>query len=691
MPAFLPCSPLSLPSQPPHPPWLPKRPRSAVPVRTFPRACAPPPANPALSRAVEAHLQQTSSSPPPDAPPGPHAPIALPVQLDLLTYHARVAVRRRCPEEAERLLRRALAINAADGRAWLALARIFANKGNVVDARRLFKAGVGASRKNPYLLQAWGVFEEKAGNLERAKGLYETATRADPTHCASWVALGLWEQRIGRDFYAARECFQKGATADPDNYYVWHVWGVLEKEARDYDAARECFRAGVKANSRNAATYVVWGVLEEQLRNHSTAVDLFERAHKANPKNAHALVAHAVAADRAGDNGKARDLLDTALEVRPKDAAIYQAYGLLEARVGMFDAARDLFRRGTEVDPKHTPVWLAWGVMEDDTGDSARARELFQEGVWANPRSATVVRLWHAWAGLERRQGNIAAARKLFGHGLRANPDSVAVLSCWAAMEAEESPRTANMKFARDMLERAVLLEPEHRDLWYLYESLEREYGSSERAADIAARALAMSCQTDRRFVVSDPLPGDFAAGGMWIDAADVRVTSADVSVSPLSSALASSDPIFPIASSLPTRTRVDNAREQTRIAAQAEAKARRVKSTASRRRRRGAPSISENAPLFASPSKQGQNFTGTAPLNSRSPPNTPKTDTTSLDGRTGQRCAATGRTRLSPKPLVRRRNPSSLMSSAHYLQRIARSFSDDAPYIGDAGSGLRV
>jgi tetratricopeptide (TPR) repeat protein len=445
--------------------------------------------------------------------------------LRLLAYHARAAVRSGDTGAAEALFRRAVTLNPVDGRAWLGLARLAATARppRPAEARKTFRAGVAASRRNPHLLQGWGVFEERSGNLARAKGLFEAATHADPSHCASWVALGLWEQRHARDLYAARECFQKGANADPQNYYVWHVWGMLEQSMRNVAVARECFQTGVKANPQNAPTYVAWGVLEARLRNYTIAEQLFLHAQRANPRNAHALVAHAVLATRGGRQAKARALLDMALAVKPRDPAVYQTYGLLEAQAGRLDAARRRFQQGADVNPKHGPIWLAWGIMEQTAGDLARARQLFQQGVWSNPTSPHIVRIWHAWARLERSDGKLDSARKLFGHGLGADPTSVAILSNWAVLEAENH----NMPFARDMLEKAVQLQPEHNDLWKLYVSLERDHGTDARAHTVAQRAALCEHQKERRLVVSEPLPGDFTAAGMWIDPADVDLTAA--------------------------------------------------------------------------------------------------------------------------------------------------------------------
>lgn len=452
----------------------------------------------------------------------PSPPTPLPVQLDLLNYYARVASRRRSTRAtSRRLYRRCVEINSADGRAWLGLARLSLVDGDILAARKTFKAAVSASRKNPYLLQAWGVLEERQGAVDRAKGLYEAAVRADPAHAPSWVALGLWYRRVRNDLTQARQMFERGIEADPGNYYVWHVLGVLEKDCRCFPAARECFRRGVEANPNNAPTYVIWGSLEDALGNVQLATELFKKAHIANPRNTHAYVSHAVCAERVGNISQAISLLETAIAIRPNDPGPRQTLGLVEFRRGCVEEARNQFKAAIGVDDKHGPTWHAWARMESALGLVDRARELFQEAVWAAPRSEHVVRTWHAWATLELEEGNVAVARRYFAHGLEMDPRSVPLLDGLAMVEAIDG----NMPQARDYLESCIRIEPNSKATWRLYEELEKQYGSVQRAQLVYERFVVISKQVDERLVVGKPLPGDYAAGGMWIDALELKPT----------------------------------------------------------------------------------------------------------------------------------------------------------------------
>lgn len=489
------------------------RPATLLPA-AVPRCCAATP-HPSLAGKVESELlaaEQTSPEPP--APPA--TPRMLRVGLDLLNYHARTASRRPTTHAyATRLYNRCIASYPHDGRAWLGLGRLQSQTRDVDAARATFAA---APSDNEYVLQAWGVLEEKAGNIDRAKELYLSALRANPSHAASWVSLGLWQQRHARDMSAARVAFRRGSQADPGNYYVWHVWGVLEQGCKRYDQARECFQKGVSVNPGNAASYAAWGALENELGNYKLAVRLLRKAHRANPTNIHAYLSHAVAAEKLGHAAQARALLERATSLRPKDPAPRQALGLLLYRQGDLRLARETFADVLNHSPKHTETWHAWARMEAASGYHAAARRLFQEAVWAAPRSAHVVRSWHSWASMEADLGNVDTARRYLAHGLDVDPRSVALLTALARLDAAQG----HMTRARETMERVVRIEPWRKSVWRQYQRLESAHGSTHRAQLVYERSVVVGQQVEERLKLSDPLPGDFQGSGMWIDALEL-------------------------------------------------------------------------------------------------------------------------------------------------------------------------
>ncbi|PXF46043.1 hypothetical protein BWQ96_04218 [Gracilariopsis chorda] len=452
-----------------------------------------------------------------DAPPSSLPPQPLPLQLDLLNYHARRASRH-APDRAAALFQRALCINSADGRAWLGLARLQIAAGKPDAARETFRAAMRACPKNAHLLQAWGVLEQRQHAPTRARGLFRAAVRAHPSHAPSWVALALWYQRHAHDLTTARECLQRATEAQPHNYYAWQVWAQLESSVGNISKARHFFAQSLNVNARNAATYVAWACFEAAQNNLDMAVRMFEKAHKVSPRNVRAYVAHAAVAERAGSRKRAKELLTTALSIRPDQPGPRQMMALLQFREGRIQDARDHFRGALEVDRTHGATWHAWACVELSCGNVQRARELFQEAIWATPQSEHAVRTWHAWASLEMQERQFSAARRYFAHAMEIDSNSVPILNGMAKLEA----MTGDMSRARQLLEQSIRLKPNLKSTWKLYEDLELAYGSVYRAQLVYERCVVFMRQVGERLVVSEALPGDFKAGGMWIDALEL-------------------------------------------------------------------------------------------------------------------------------------------------------------------------
>lgn len=94
-----------------------------------------------------------------------------------------------------------------DGRAYIGLARIELRRRNSSAARAIYEDALRFCADNPFVLQAYGVFQQKQGDLRRAMDLYDMAIKHGPKHSAAWLAKAqlLWELGRKRE---ARECFQ---------------------------------------------------------------------------------------------------------------------------------------------------------------------------------------------------------------------------------------------------------------------------------------------------------------------------------------------------------------------------------------------------------------------------------------------------------------------------------------------------
>jgi len=162
---------------------------------------------------------------------------------------------------------------------------------------------------NPFVLQAYGVFQQKQGDLRRAMDLFDAAIKHGPKHSAAWLAKAqlLWELGRKRE---ARECFQTAVSSNPTNEVLWHAWGVAEKRDGNFGVARKLLRKATEINPRNSFCWHAWAVMEQELANADLAVQLYQNALKAFPNSSHTYQAWALLE-------KERGHWDVAFKVRP--------------------------------------------------------------------------------------------------------------------------------------------------------------------------------------------------------------------------------------------------------------------------------------------------------------------------------------------------------------------------------------
>ena len=126
------------------------------------------------------------------------AALPLKINQDILLWNARcmrksaMKVRKRDDRvrarlNAMRLYERAKAVDPSDGRAYVGMGQVLKQLGDVDAARRVYQDGADATGgDSAYIWQAWATLEERAGDVAKARQLYDAALAADKTHAAAW-------------------------------------------------------------------------------------------------------------------------------------------------------------------------------------------------------------------------------------------------------------------------------------------------------------------------------------------------------------------------------------------------------------------------------------------------------------------------------------------------------------------------
>lgn len=453
----------------------------------------------------------------------------LKVNADKLTYYAKKSFRRRNYDEAIDFYNQALRIDPRDGRPYLGLSRIAERKKELNSARDWLRQGIAHSvtnlrheRMNPFLLQALGCLEERAGNLAEAETLYIESVKIRPWHAASWVSLAqlrIWKLRRG--VASGRVCYQTAvyelnAAGQKPNAYVYTAWARMEYEiANDIRTARTLFQKALDIDPKSSACWFQLGLMESSVQEYAKAQKCFDTVLSFDPKNTRVLQAYAIMESKR-DDSSSRDVIDLferALKVRNGryDAGVYQAYALYVATLGDIEGARDLLRRGTDVDKTHAPVWQAWGVLETKHGTHETARKIFQQGIWSCAQSSPTqsggrhcARLWQAWGMLEKEAQDYSAARKCFNRALDADAWNVPAITALAKMEEE----LGNVMDAQSVFERSLnkfsSKSSEKMVIWRAYELMESRLGNIQQSRSVYNRYIRESLNSGTRSGLND-------------------------------------------------------------------------------------------------------------------------------------------------------------------------------------------
>jgi len=147
--------------------------------------------------------------------------LPLKINQDVLLYNARAmrssAMKIRKRDErvktrlnSIRLYERAKAVDPSDGRAYVGIAQVLRQLGDVASARKTYQDGCDATGgDNAFIWQAWASLEENEGDITKARQLYDAALAADKTHAAAWHGWAVLEKKQG-NFQRARDLLVKG-------------------------------------------------------------------------------------------------------------------------------------------------------------------------------------------------------------------------------------------------------------------------------------------------------------------------------------------------------------------------------------------------------------------------------------------------------------------------------------------------
>jgi tetratricopeptide (TPR) repeat protein len=373
-------------------------------------------------------------------------------------------------------------------------------------AQRAFEKGTVACPKSVHLWQAWAVFEESCGNVDRARELFQQALNIDEHNPFACHAYGLMEKKLGNTT-KARQLFEQALEKKSTAALVCSL-GELLIANDDFKLTRDLYvrhLLRLETERENTEVYLASAWLEERYFNdYRRALELIELALAYSPGSSLANVALARLEGRiqkrkgkwTGRDATRRRVANACIDIEkglrrpsdPNDGRLFNTWANIEVKSSRYSAARKILKKGMQMHPNDHSLLQAAGKVEERLGNFAGARNFYSRSLVMEPSAPTLV----AYALLEMRdpesgQVNHTRVNGLFEEALLMDPRHGPAYNAYGNAEFHRGHNDE----ARAIFERGVRAECfDVASVYHGYGKIELSLGNVETARDILRRGL---------------------------------------------------------------------------------------------------------------------------------------------------------------------------------------------------------
>ena len=278
------------------------------------------------------------------------------------------------PEDAERVLRLAVAGSAADADAIHLLGFILATTGRADEGLQLLDRALALDPRNPGYLDNRAQVLMHEGRIDEAVRDARAVTTLAPRFADGWLHLAqaLRRKEARAESLAAAE---RAIALDARHAGARYHAALLHLDAGDHAAAERGFAGVLEIDPRHVAALVNLGIVQREAGRHAAALGTFARAAAADPSSAAAQGNLGLALQEAG---RIAEALEAYVRAGTPESIAHAAGLALELE--RLETARELYARAARLRPGFADA--AYGL-----GQVALREHRFAEG----------------WEGYERR------------------------------------------------------------------------------------------------------------------------------------------------------------------------------------------------------------------------------------------------------------------------------------------------
>lgn len=326
---------------------------------------------------------------------------------------------------------------------------------------------------------ARGVELQQHGDLQGARGAYESALKISPSRVDALSNLGLVYGQLG-EYERAIRTFQKALAVAPQQPVVRFNLALTFLQAEQFENARRELSVIVTAQPENAAAHHLLGLALLKLGRVREGIVELELAQKSMHDDLDLVCTLASAYIQTGQLRKAKDLVENILS-RSDNAPAHFVSGSYYLATREYRQSLDHLRRAHELNPNLPDLGTTLADAYALTDSQDLAVEMFEKELRANPLDYTA-NAFLGWLYLEAHQTPQAATYLNRARQIKPNdPDLLFQLARLARLDG-------NQQEAAKLLERVVAAKPDYTPAHVL---LAQTYIKLKRTED-AARERAM-------------------------------------------------------------------------------------------------------------------------------------------------------------------------------------------------------
>lgn len=187
-------------------------------------------------------------------------------------------------DEAEKYIRKALAINPEYADAWSDLGGVFDARKNVTEALNCYEKALSLKPDLPYALMNAAQASEKSGNREQAKQYYQRVLANDPHNAEAANGLGLLFAKEGQT-EEARKLFEQAIGERRDYGMAINNLGVLYLETGKANEALAAYQYGIQVAPDEDILYLNLGRIYARQGQIERAREVMQRLLARKPGN----------------------------------------------------------------------------------------------------------------------------------------------------------------------------------------------------------------------------------------------------------------------------------------------------------------------------------------------------------------------------------------------------------------------